>query len=177
MAFHKSPKKISEYKDKTIEIRRVTRVVAGGKRFSFRATIVIGNMRGKVGVGIAKGLDVSSAIQKAKRDAEKSLFSFPLTDDRTIPYDIDGKYSASIIRLKPAKKGHGLIAGGSARVVLELAGVKDISSKILSRTKNKLTNAMATIEALKQLAKFSKYNTKKEEIIFEEEKITSENNE
>ena len=147
----KSHKKTSEYKEKTIEIRRVTRVVAGGKRFSFRATVIVGNLRGKVGVGVAKGLDVSSAVQKAKRKAEKNIVIIPLVEERTISYDVTGKYGASLVRIKPARKGNGLIAGGSSRIVLDLVGVKDISAKILGRTKNKLTNAMATIQALKQL--------------------------
>lgn len=143
--------KKSEFKDKVLEIRRVTRVVAGGKRFSFRATVVVGNEKGRVGVGVAKGLDVQEAISKAKRQAEKNLINVPLKDNRTIPYDVEAKYSAARVRIKPARTGHGLIAGGSSRVVLELAGLKDVSAKILGRTTNKLTNAMATVEALKKL--------------------------
>ncbi|OGG40783.1 30S ribosomal protein S5 [Candidatus Jorgensenbacteria bacterium RIFCSPLOWO2_01_FULL_45_25b] len=144
-------KPVSQYDDKVIEIRRVSRVVKGGKRFSFRATVVVGNRRGKVGVGIGKGLDVASAVEKAKKKAESNIFTFPLKQERTIPYDVEAKYDASRVRLKPTKAGHGLIAGGSCRTVLDLSGVRDISAKILGRTKNKLTNAMATIEALKKL--------------------------
>ncbi|MEK7478976.1 MAG: 30S ribosomal protein S5 [Patescibacteria group bacterium] len=140
----------SEFEDKTIEIRRVNRVVKGGKRFSFRATVVIGNKRGKVGVGMAKGLDIQAAIEKAKRQAEKEVFFVPLKDKRTIPYDVLAKYRASRVLLKPVRAGHGLIAGGPVRIVLDLAGVKDISAKILGKTTNKLTNAMATIAALKK---------------------------
>lgn len=148
----RASKKTSEFRDKALEIRRVTRVVAGGKRFSFRATVVVGNMRGKVGIGVAKGLDVASAVQKARKKAEKNAFSIPLIDDnRTIPYDVIGKYNASVVKLKPAKKGHGLIAGGSCRTVLELSGIKDISAKILSRSTNKLANAKAAITALQML--------------------------
>ncbi|MEK9194607.1 MAG: 30S ribosomal protein S5 [Patescibacteria group bacterium] len=145
------PRVKSEFKDKVLEVRRVTRVMAGGKRFSFRATVVVGDEKNRVGVGIAKGLDVQSAVAKAKRYAEKNLITVPIKDGRTIPYDIEAKYSAARIRLKPARMHHGLIAGGSSRAVLELAGVKDISAKILGRTTNKLTNAMATIAALKKL--------------------------
>ncbi len=163
-------KKISEYKDKALEIRRVTRVVAGGKRFSFRATVAVGNARGKVGIGVAKGLDVASAIAKAKRMAEKNIFLVSLVDNRTIPHDVIGKYGASRILLKPARKGHGLIAGGSCRVVLDLAGIKDISGKILGRTTNKLTNAMATITALKT---FNRSESAPQED-FDDEKIEEE---
>ncbi|MDP2704690.1 MAG: 30S ribosomal protein S5 [bacterium] len=150
-------KRQSEYDDKAIEIRRVSRVVKGGKRFSFRATVVMGNKRGRVGVGIGKGLDVPASIEKARRKAEKNIFNVPLKDERTIPYDIEAKYAASRVLLKPVRKGHGLIAGGSCRIVLELAGVRDISAKMLGRTTNKLTNAMATIEALKKLKPIEKH--------------------
>ncbi len=147
--FNKQKK--SEFDERTLEVRRVTRVVAGGKRFSFRATIVLGDHRGRVGLGIAKGLDVAAAVQKAKRQAEKNMIRIELKDGRTIPYDVEAKYSAARVRLKPARAGHGLIAGGSMRAVLEALGVKDISGKILGRTTNKLTNAMATLEALKKI--------------------------
>ncbi len=143
--------KKSEFDEKVLDIRRVTRVVAGGKRFRFRATVVLGDRKGKIGVGVAKGLDVAQAVEKSKRDALKNLMTIKLKDNRTIPYEVEAKYSAARVRLKPAKAGHGLIAGGACRVVLELAGVKDITAKILGRTSNKLTNALATIEALKDL--------------------------
>lgn len=146
-------KRKSEYQEKVLEVRRVTRVMAGGKRFSFRATVVVGDLKGRVGIGIAKGLDVSQAVEKAKRYGEKNLTTVNLKDNRTLPYDVDAKYGAAMVRLKPAKAGHGLIAGGSSRAVLELAGVKDVSAKILGRTKNKLSNAMATLAALKKLTK------------------------
>ena len=152
-------KRTSEFADRMLEIRRVTRVVAGGKRFSFRATVVVGDFRGRVGVGVAKGLDVASAIAKAKRMGERDAIRVELKDHRTIPHEIEAKYSAARVLLKPARKGNGLIAGGSVRTVLELLGVKDISAKILGRTTNKLTNAMATWEALK---KFKPAEKKKE---------------
>lgn len=145
----------SEFNEKVLDVRRVTRVMAGGKRFRFRATVVVGDERGRVGVGVAKGLDVAQAVEKSKRQAQKNLMTIVLKDNRTIPYEVEAKYSAARVRLKPAKMGHGLIAGGAARVVLELAGVKDVSAKILGTTKNKLTNALATIEALKKLNKYA----------------------
>jgi len=143
-------KKKSDYKEKVLDLRRVSRVVAGGKRFSFRATVVIGNEKGSVGVGVSKGHDVAQAVDKAKADAKKNLISVPLKG-RTIPYEVEAKYSAARVRIKPARPGHGLRAGGAARAVLFLAGVKDASAKLLGTTKNKLTNAIATLEALKQI--------------------------
>jgi len=140
----------SEFKEKVLDLRRVTRVVAGGKRFRFRATVVIGDERGRVGVGIAKGIDVAQAVDKAKVIAKKRIITVPLKD-RTIPHEVSAKFSAARIIIKPAKNGHGLKAGGSVRQVLLLVGVRDATAKCLGGTKNKLTNAMAAIEALKKL--------------------------
>lgn len=153
----------SEFDEKVLEIRRVTRVVAGGKRFSFRATVVAGDRKGRVGIGIAKGLDVAAAVEKARRQAEKRMIRIDLKEGRTIPYDVEAKYSAARVRLKPVQEGHGLIAGGSVRAVLELLGVKDISAKVLGRTTNKLTNAMATLEALKKIKSSQKGKSVEEE--------------
>lgn len=144
-----------EYKEKVLDLRRVTRVVAGGKRFRFRATVIIGDERGKVGVGVAKGMDVASAVAKAKSEAKKTMLTVPLTDGRTIPHQVEAKYSAAKVIIKPTSEGHGLKAGGSVRFVLSLAGVKDATSKCLGRTPNKLTNALAAIEALKKLRSVS----------------------
>ena len=126
-------------------------MVKGGKRFRFRATVVIGDERGRVAVGIGKGADFQQSVAKGKADAKKSLIFVKLKENRTIPHEVLAKYSAARVILKPAKLGHGLKAGGAVRVVLSLAGVKDATAKILSRTPNKLTNALATIEALKML--------------------------
>ncbi|MEK7193727.1 MAG: 30S ribosomal protein S5 [Patescibacteria group bacterium] len=142
-----------EFQEKVLDMRRVTRVVAGGKRFRFRATIVIGDEKGRVGVGIAKGLDVQGAIGKAKVKAKKNILFIELKNGRTIPHEVMAKYSAARVLIKPASMGHGLRAGGSVRFVLGLAGIKDATAKCLGRTNNKLTNAMATIEALKSLKK------------------------
>lgn len=140
----------SEFKEKVLDMRRVTRVVAGGKRFRFRATVVIGDEKGRVGVGIAKGLDVAQAVEKAKLNAKKGLITIFLKD-RTVSHEVDAKFSAAKVIIKPAKNGHGLKAGGAVRVVLLLAGVKDATAKCIGRTKNKLTNALAAMEALKKL--------------------------
>jgi small subunit ribosomal protein S5 len=145
--------KKDEFKDKVLDLRRVTRVVAGGKRFRFRATVVIGDEKGRVGVGVAKGLDVESSVTKAKSYAKRDLLILQLKDGRTIPHEVSAKYSAARVIIKPAKAGHGLKAGGAVRTVMSLAGIKDGSAKCLGRTPNKLTNALATIEALRKLKK------------------------
>lgn len=143
--------KKDEFKDKVLDVRRVTRVVAGGKRFRFRATVVIGDEKGRVGVGVAKGIDVQSAVSKAKLEGKKDMIRIVLRDGRTIAHEVKAKYSAAHVLVKPTSAGRGLKAGGAVRSVLALAGIKDATSKCLGRTPNKLTNAMATIEALKQL--------------------------
>ncbi len=154
--------KKSEFRDKIIDLRRVTRVVAGGKRLSFRVTVVIGNEKGKVGLGIGKGLDVAQAVDKAKVQAKKNLI-YATLKGRTIPHEVEAKYSAAKVLIKPAKLGRGLKAGGASRDVLLLCGIKDATAKILGTTKNKLTNAMATIEALKKI-KSKKENLKIEKV-------------
>lgn len=142
--------KTDPFRDKVLDIRRVTRVTAGGKRFRFRATVIIGDGRGTVGAGIAKGADLAQAVEKAKTSARKHLIKIPLAGT-TIPHETMAKFSAAKVLLKPAEKGHGLVAGGAVRTVLSLAGVNDATAKCLGRTPNKLTNALATIEALKKL--------------------------
>lgn len=153
MAFRRTEKiiKREEFKEKVIDLRRVTRVVAGGKRFRFRATLILGDEKGRVGVGIAKGLDVQQSVQKAKTAAKKNILKVNLKYGRTIAHEVQAKYSAAEVLIKPAALGHGIRAGGAVRVVLSLAGVKDATAKCLGRTPNKLTNALATMEALKKL--------------------------
>lgn len=147
----KGPKKEkSEFDKKVLDIRRVTRVVAGGKRFRFRATVVLGNHKGMVGVGVDKGADTSEAIEKATRAAKKNSIVIQIKNN-TIPHEVMGKFSSALVILKPAREGKGLVAGGPIRVVVGLAGITNISSKILGTTTNKLNNARATIEALKKL--------------------------
>jgi len=143
--------KKEEFKEKVLDLRRVTRVVAGGKRFRFRATVVIGDEKGRIGVGVAKGLDVQGAVEKAKTAAKKTILFINLKDNRTIAHEVSAKYSAAKVLIKPAVAGHGLKAGGAVRSVLALAGVRDATAKCIGRTPNKLTNAMAAIEALKKL--------------------------
>jgi len=143
--------KREEFKEKVLDLRRVARVMAGGKRFKFRATVVIGDEKGRVGIGIAKGIDVAQSVAKAKAAAKKNVIRVGLQDSRTIAHEVIAKYSAAKVLLKPAKAGHGLRAGGAVRFVLALAGIKDATAKCLGRTPNKLTNGLATIEALKKL--------------------------
>lgn len=138
-----------EFEQKLLDLARVTRVVKGGRRFRFRATLVIGDRKGKVGVGVAKGSDVSDAIGKAYNDARKNLIEVKLSVN-TIPHDINCKIGSAKVLLKPASEGRGIIAGGAIRAVVDLAGVRDIVSKSLG-TSNKLNVARATIEALKRL--------------------------
>jgi small subunit ribosomal protein S5 len=157
--FGKREEKI--FDEKLLDLRRVTRVTAGGKRFSFRATLVIGDRKGRVGVGIAKGKDVAQSIAKAKSVAERTLITIPIINN-TIPHEISAKYCAAKVILKPAPEGHGLVAGGPVRIVCDLAGIKNLSAKILGRTPNKLSNARATLEALKNL-KANKKQVKVEE--------------
>ena len=163
----------SEYKDKILDLRRVTRVVAGGKRMSFRATVVIGNEKGQVGIGVGKGLDVAQAVDKGLFKAKKNLITIPLKG-RSIPHEVLAKYSAAQVVIKPAKLGHGLKAGGSVRDVLLMAGVKDATSKTLGTTKNKLTNGMAAIEALKKLKVVVKGGVKKAEAVAEKPEVQEE---
>lgn len=138
-----------EFDQKMLDLARVTRVVKGGRRFRFRATLVIGNRKGKVGVGVSKGNDVSDAIQKAFNDAKKHLVSVDLVDG-TIAHDVFAKQGSAKVLLKPGKKGRGLIAGGAVRSVADLLGVKDIVAKSLGSS-NALNLARATVVALGKL--------------------------
>ncbi len=139
-----------EYEQKLLDVARVVRVVAGGRRFRFRTVVVIGNHKGKVGVGVAKGQDVSIAVEKAVSDAKKHLIKVKMVDG-TIPHQTEAKFSKAKVLLKPGIKGRGIVAGGAVRVVCSLAGIENLSGKILGKTKNKLNNARATIKALEGL--------------------------
>lgn len=139
----------SDYEEKNVEVTRVTRVTKGGKRMRFRTLAVIGNRKGRVGYGVAKGVDVAASTAKATAKARKSLMTVPIQNE-TIPHAIEAKFSAARILLKPAPKGTGVKAGGSVRIVLELAGVPNVVSKILG-SKSKINNVKATFLALKKL--------------------------
>lgn len=139
-----------EFDQKIISIRRVTRVVTGGRRFSFSVGIVIGDRRGRVGVGLGKAGDTPVAIDKAVRDAKKNMVKINMTKSGSIPHEVSAKYSSSRVTIMHAP-GKGILAGSSVRTVLEFAGVKEVSAKIFSRSKNKINNAKAAIKALNQL--------------------------
>lgn len=138
------------FESRLIDLARVTRVAAGGRRFRFRAVVVVGDKNGHVGVGVAKGADVAQAIEKATRSARKKLVTVPIKND-TIPHEVEAKFGASRVLLRPQKSGRGLVAGGSARVVCEKAGIKNISAKFISKTHNKLNNAAAVLAAFQKL--------------------------
>lgn len=149
-----------EYDQKLLNLARVTRVVKGGRRFRFRATLVIGNRKGKVGVGVAKGSDVSDAIQKSFNDAKRNMISVVLAGS-TIPHDVREKMGSAVVLLKPGIPGQGIIAGGAVRAVMDLAGIKDIVSKSLGAS-NPLSVARATVSALSRFRSKKVLNGDKE---------------
>jgi len=140
-----------EFEQKLLDLARVTRVTAGGKNLRFRACVAIGNRNGRVGVGVAKGPDVAIAIEKAVRQAKKNLIEVPIVNG-TIPHWIKEKYGAAEILLRPASAGKGLMAGGVIRAIAELAGIQNITAKMLG-SNNKIANARATINAFLKLKK------------------------
>jgi len=146
----RAPRAKSEFDQKMITIRRVSRTVAGGRRFSFSVALIIGNKKGKVGVGLGKAGDTTLAIDKAVRDAKKHMITVALTKDSSIAHEVSAKYAASRVALLPVR-GRGLVAGSSVRPVLELAGITNTVAKLNSGSKNGLNNARAAIEALKSL--------------------------
>jgi len=139
-------KEKDEFEQRILEVARVTRVMAGGKRMNFRACVAIGDKKGNVGVGLGKGADVTMAVNKAVNRAKKTMINVPMVNE-TIPHEIKQKMGAALILFKPAKKGRGVIAGGVARIILELAGVSNVTSKTLG-SNNKINNARCTIAAL-----------------------------
>lgn len=143
----RAPRKQSEYIDKVIEIKPITKVTKGGRQRRFSALVVVGNKKGKVGIGQAKADEVPEAIKKALKKAEKNVVNVPIVDGRTIPHEIIGVQGSAKVMLKPASKGTGVKAGGPVRAVLELAGVHDILSKSLGST-TKTNTAKATLNAL-----------------------------
>jgi len=149
----KEEKPESEWKEQVVQISRVTKVVKGGKKLSFRAIVIVGNQKGQVGVGCAKAAEVIIAIQKAIVDGRKNLINVPIFKT-TIPHPIKARSGAGAVMLRPASQGTGIIAGGAVRSVLELAGIENILSKSLG-SNSPLNAANATIEALKSLRSFS----------------------
>ncbi len=148
--FRRNTRAKQEFESKLLDLARVSHTRAGGKKIRFRAVMVLGDQKGRVGVASASGLDVARAIEKSTRLAKKRMITVPIVNE-TIPHEVFAKFSAAKVLLRPQKKGRGLVAGGTVRVICSLAGITNISSKVLGSTRNKLNNAMATIKALKQL--------------------------
>ncbi len=147
----RAPREKPEFDSKMISIRRVTRVVSGGRRFSLSVALVAGDRNGRIGLGTGKAQDTQLAIEKAMKQAKRNMITLKLTKNKAIPHDVAAKYNSSTVTIMP-NKGKGLIAGSSARVIFALAGVKDVTAKFNSGSKNKLNNARATMKALHEIA-------------------------
>lgn len=161
----RKPKPKSEYDSQLLDLARVTRVTGGGKQLRFRAVVVVGDKKGKVGLGVSKGKDVQQAVEKATRLAKKNIIRIVFIEE-TIPHEVRAKSGSAKVLLRPQRKGRGLVAGGVVRIICSLAGIKNISSKLLSRSRNKLNIARATILALGSLKRehaATSSTTKKEE--------------
>lgn len=158
-------KPVSEWTERVVQIRRVTKVVKGGKKLSFRAIVIVGNKKGQVGVGCSKAAEVIIAIQKAIADGRKNLITVPIFKT-TIPHPIVGRSGAGSVMLRPASQGTGIIAGGAVRSVLELAGIENILCKSLG-SKSPLNATNAALEALKSLTPFKDIAKKRGKTIAE----------
>lgn len=141
-----------KFETRLLFLDRISHTRAGGRKIGFRVLVAIGNLNGKVGVGLASAKDVQEAILKAEKKAKKEIIEVPIKNG-TIPHEVEAKYCAAKVSLFPQKRGRGLIASSVVRTICQLAGIKDVSSKILGKTQNKIANARATIEALKKLKK------------------------
>ena len=145
-----APAETPEFQEKVVTIKRVTKVVKGGRNFKFTALVVVGNGKGRVGVGLGKAIEIPEAIRKGKEDAMKNMVDVPVDETFSIPHDIQGNYGGASVLLKRAPEGTGVIAGGPARNILELAGIKNIRTKSLG-SNNKQNVVLATLEGLKLL--------------------------
>jgi small subunit ribosomal protein S5 len=151
---NRTKEKETDWQERVVQIRRVTKVVKGGKKLSFRAIVVVGNERGQVGVGVGKASDVIGAVKKGVVDGKKHLVDVPLTKANSIPHPADGAGGGAKVMMRPAAPGTGVIAGGAVRTVLELAGVRNVLAKQLG-SDNPLNNARAAVDALASLRTFS----------------------
>ena len=146
----KFERKRDEFDSKLLDLSRVSHTRAGGKKLRFRATMVVGNRAGKIGLGVASVLDVAQSVEKSLFQAKKNIIEVPIVED-SIPYEVTAKFGPAKVLIRPQRKGRGLVAGGVVRAICQLAGIKNISSKTLGRTTNKLNNAQAVIKALRKL--------------------------
>jgi len=144
--FHDDKREAPEFEERVIEVSRVARTVKGGRRIRFRALVVIGNRKGKIGMGLGKSTDVSEAVKKAVSQAKKQMVTVPIIDG-TIPYGVTSKHGSAVVMLKPAASGTSIVAGGCIRAIADLAGITDLLSKMLGSA-NKVNNIIATINAL-----------------------------
>lgn len=147
----RTPREKPEFETKMISIRRVTRVVSGGRRFSLSVAVISGDRKGRIGIGTGKALDTQVAIEKAGKAARRNMMHLKLSKKGSLPFEVDAKFKSAEVSLRP-NNGKGVIAGSSARVILALAGLHDVTAKFNSGTKNKLNNARATMKALSQIA-------------------------
>ena len=138
----------SEFETRVLSARRVSRVVAGGRRFSLSVAVAVGNRKGKVGIGTGKGIDMAAAMEKARNQAQKNMTEIRITDEKSIPSEAIGKYCASEVHIRPSR---GFVAGGAVRTIAELAGVEHVNAKIQSRSKCHLNNARATLKAFSSM--------------------------
>jgi len=148
--FPRGEREKPEFDHKIIDIRRVTRVVKGGRRFSFSVVVAMGNRKGQVGVGVGKAADISLAIEKALQHGKKNMLIVPLNKNQSIAHEVKAKWSGSRVVIRPTR-GQAVIAGSAVRVVLNMAGVKGVSAKIISKSKNRLNNARVAMVALGQV--------------------------
>jgi small subunit ribosomal protein S5 len=158
---NKQKEKDSEWQERVVQIRRVTKVVKGGKKLSFRAILVIGNELGQVGVGVGKASDVIGAVKKAVTDGKKNIVTIPITKANSIPHIITGRSGAAKVIMRPSAPGSGVIAGGAVRTMLELGGVKNVLAKQLGSS-NPLNNARAAADALTKLNTFVQMSEKRD---------------
>jgi small subunit ribosomal protein S5 len=163
-----------EFDQKILDIRRVTRVVAGGRRFSFSVALIAGDRKGSVGLGLGKAGDTSLAINKALRNAKKNMVRLKLTKTMSLPYDVKANFANAEVMILP-NKGRGLVAGSVLRDIAKIAGIKDITGKILSGSKNKLNNAKAVMKALSEISSKHSRPVVETVVLGGEEKVVTEN--
>jgi small subunit ribosomal protein S5 len=140
-----------EFETELLDISRVERMTKGGRRLKFRSLVVSGDKKGRVGVGKGKGRDAQDSIEKATKESLRRMITVPITEEGTIAHEVKAKFGAATVLLKPQSGGRGIVAGGAVRSICAMCGIKSVSGKMITRTRNKINNSKATIEALKML--------------------------